>query len=214
MSPEPESTSASTPIAPVIPIMDDLPHPGCHCGRRRATAVPHPLLTPELVIAARDRPREPELPEATVERALATPITPRMARYDVIMLDGFSADPEVATRIAVEFAKHEHRVFCLGEQTSHDGRPVPPLVHRLPFPAAPGTTPTLMGALASLRQAEDIEAAVIFVPPTVEVEELRRVRDRWGWRVVVSADAPVTLRASADVRLSQRVRCSRRFSTR
>jgi len=186
----------------VIPITDDLPHPGCNCGRRRAAPAPSPLLTPELVIAARDRPREPELPSETLERALVTAIAPRLARYDVIILDGFSADPEVATRIAVEYAKHEHRVFCLGEQSAHDGRPVPPLVHRSALPAAPGTTSTLTGALALLRRAEDIEAAVLFVPPTVDAESLQRIRDRWGWRVVVSPDAPASLSASADVRLS------------
>src|SRR4051812_5225146 len=181
--------------------MDDLPHPGCNCGRGRATPAPLPLLTSDLVIAARDRPREPELPEATVERALATPISPRPARYDVIILDGFSEDPEVSTRIAVEYAKHEHRVFHLGDQSSSDRRPFPPQVRRMPLPAAPGTTPTLTGALALLRQTQDIEAAVLFVPPTVDVESLRRVRDRWGWRVVVSAHAPARLRADVDVQL-------------
>ena len=45
-----------------------------------------PLLTDDLVIAARDRAREPELPEATVARALSTPISPRLARYDVIVV--------------------------------------------------------------------------------------------------------------------------------
>jgi hypothetical protein len=74
-------------------------------------------------------------------------------------------------------------------------------VRRMPVPAAPGTTSTLTGALALLRQAEDIEAAVLFVRPTTDVASLQRVRDRWGWRVVVAADAPAPLRGDVDVQL-------------
>jgi GT2 family glycosyltransferase len=181
--------------------MGDEPHPGCNCGRRRAAPAVPPLLTTDLVIAARERPREPELPEATLARAMATPISPRLARYDVVILDGFVADPEPATRIGVEFAKHEHRVFCLGEQSEQDSRPVPPLVRRMRLPAAPGTTPTITGALASLRRSEDIEAAVLFAPPTADPDSIRQIRRRWGWRVVAAADAPPALLAEADMRL-------------
>ncbi len=61
----------------------DEPHPGCNCGRRRKLPTIAPLLTDDLVIASRARAREPELPEATVAHALATPISARPARYDV-----------------------------------------------------------------------------------------------------------------------------------
>src|SRR4051794_9083 len=106
VSPESDSLSAFTRTAPSIPVIDDeLPHLGCNCGRRRAPSAPPPLLTSELVIAARDRPREPELPEETLARALAYPISPRLARYDVIILDGFGEDSVVATRIGVEYSK-------------------------------------------------------------------------------------------------------------
>ena len=92
----------------------DEPHPGCNCGRRRATKTASPLLTDDLVIAARDRPREPELPAETEARALSTPITPKLARYDVIILSGEPAPGDRETRMAAEFARHEHRVFHLG----------------------------------------------------------------------------------------------------
>ena len=59
------------------PLAADVPHPGCNCGRRRAAPAAPPLLTDDLVIAARDRAREPELPEATLVRALSTPIVSR-----------------------------------------------------------------------------------------------------------------------------------------
>src|SRR5215211_7342308 len=75
---------------------EDAPHPGCNCGRRRAAPIAAPLLTDDLVIAARDRAREPELPEATLARALGTPISPRLARYDVIVVSN-SSDVERAT---------------------------------------------------------------------------------------------------------------------
>ena len=103
MLPEPDGTA--------VPIADDAPHPGCNCGRRRASSA-EPLLQHDLVIAARDRAREPELPEATVERALSTPVTPHLAKYDVIVLSaGDGAEHE--HRLIAEFARHEHRVFVL-----------------------------------------------------------------------------------------------------
>ena len=74
-----------------------------------------PLLTDDLVIAARDRAREPELPEATVARALSTPISPRLARYDVVIVSTGPATNERNARIAAEFARHEHRVFHIGD---------------------------------------------------------------------------------------------------
>src|SRR5215218_662440 len=90
---------------------EDATHAGCICGRRRAAPIAAPLLTDDLVIAARDRAREPELPEATLARALSTPISPRLALYDVIVVSSGSANEERDARIATEFARHEHRVF-------------------------------------------------------------------------------------------------------
>src|SRR6187402_166105 len=83
---------------------EEAPHSGCNCGRRRSAPSAAPLLTDDLVIAARDRAREPELPEATLARALSTPISPRLARYDVIVVSD-SSHGERATRIAAEFAR-------------------------------------------------------------------------------------------------------------
>ena len=180
---------------------EDAPHAGCNCGRRRSAPVVAPLLTDDLVIAARDRAREPELPEATLARALSTPISPRLARYDVIVVTATS-DDERATRIAAEFARHEHRVFHFGEHSSRNS-PAAPTLHRIATPPArSGDRHALIDTLASLRRSEAIEAAVLFGPSTLDVESAREVRRRWGWRIVASSDAPVSLANEADVLLA------------
>lgn len=154
----------------------ELPRAGCNCGKQRGEA-PRPLLTTDLVIAARDRAREPELPAATVEIAMSTPVTPRLARYDVIILGNGLATREPESRIASEFARHEHRVFHLAEHPSPDHRPTAPTLRRLPAPE------NTLAALGTLRQDTEIEAAIVvsFVPlpePTI-----RHMRDSWNWRI-------------------------------
>src|SRR5215208_1957304 len=179
----------------------DSPHPGCNCGRRRSAPTATPLLTDDLVIAARDRAREPELPEATLARALGTSISPRLARYDVIVVSN-SLDDERATRIAAEFARHEHRVFHFGEHSSRQ-LPAAPTLHRIATPPArSGDRHALLDALASLRRSEAIETAVLFALPTLDAETAREVRRRWGWRIVASSDAPFSLGDEADVLLA------------
>ena len=179
----------------------DAPHPGCNCGRRRAAPAAPPLLTDDLVIAARDRAREPELPEATLVRALSTPIVPRLARYDVIIVSD-SSDDERETRIAAEFARHEHRVFHLGEHSARRP-PAAPTLHRIAAPpASRADRPGLLYTLASLRQSEAIETAVLFAPPALDAEIAGEARRRWGWHIAASSDAPVTLSEQVDVWIS------------
>ncbi|HEX2282667.1 MAG TPA: glycosyltransferase family 2 protein [Thermomicrobiales bacterium] len=171
------------------------PHRGCNCRRGRTTPTVTPLLTDDLVIAARDRAREPELPEATLERALSTPISPRLARYDLIIVSDAAGDDR-ETRIAAEFARHEHRVFHIGK---HDHRRLPtaPTLRRIDAPAT--RSDSLLDALSTLRRSEAIEAAVLFAPATLEARIASEVRERWGWRIVASSDAPVSLQDGADV---------------
>ncbi|MGH2614589.1 MAG: glycosyltransferase [Thermomicrobiales bacterium] len=188
---------------PALPVADEAPHRGCNCGRRRSPRAVAPLLTDDFVIAARARAREPELQEATVARALATPVSTRLARYDVILVSDGSSDPEADTRIAAEFARHEHRVFHFGRHREREKRPAAPTLQRRILTAemtADGSG--LLESLAALRRTEGIEAAVLFAPPRLDVETAAEVRRRWGWRVVASSEAPAGLRDVADVRLS------------
>ncbi len=176
----------------------DAPHRGCNCGRRRSATAATPLLTDDLVIAARDRAREPELPEATLQRALATPISHRLAHYDVIVVSQ-AANDESETRIAAEFARRQHRVFHLGKHSEHQPLAAPTLL-RIAVPRAQsGDHHALLDTLKSLREAESIETAVLFVPPTLDPETVREARHRWGWRIVAPSDAPVALGEQADV---------------
>ena len=108
---------------------------GCNCGRQGGSRPRAPLLTSDLVIVARDRAREPVLPETTLARALSTPISPRLARYDVVVVSAGLGDEEREARIAAEFARHEHRVFHLGEHFSADKRRTAPALNRITVPA-------------------------------------------------------------------------------
>jgi GT2 family glycosyltransferase len=189
---------ASAPPVEPADLPANEPHRGCNCGRRRSAPAVTPLLTADLVIAARDRAREPELPEATVERALSTPISPRLARYDLVIVSD-SPDDDWETRIAAEFARHEHRVFHIG---GHDRRQLPaaPTLSRIDAP--PAGSGSLLDTFSALRRSEAIETAVLFAPATLEARIAREVRRRWGWRIAVSSDAPVSLQDEADLRIT------------
>lgn len=189
MPPEPASL-------PQTAVPGEKPHAGCNCGRKGKA--PPPLLTAELVIAARDRAREPELPAATESRARSTPVVPRLARYDLIILDDGLGDREPYARIAAEFARHEHRVFHLGPDVDRDPRPAAPQLKRIPT----SDDSDFVGLLSDLRKREGIEAAMVVVSASVSPDLARELRGRWGWRVAGPSDAPDTLRNNLDVQIS------------
>jgi GT2 family glycosyltransferase len=175
---------------------EERPHKGCICGRK--SKAPPPLLTDDLVIAARDRAREPELPAATEARARSTPVVPRLARYDLIILDDGSGDREHYARIAAEFARHQHRVFHLGPDVDHDSRPAAPLLTRIPT----SSDSDLIGDLSDLRKLEGIEAAMVVVSSSLALELAQEIRKRWGWRIAGPSDAPTALRSTVDVQIA------------
>ena len=182
------------PVAPVPPPVEER---GCRCGRKgstRAASGPPapPLLRDDLLIAARQRNREPELPAATVEAALAAPIPSEVARYDLIRLPGDGAD---AARLLGEFARRGHRVFWL----ERAGEPLPtgfPAGTLVPVPpveppaGAPEDTEAVLARLADARREYRIEAAVLYVVSARWLAAARAARERWGWRVV---SAPTSL---------------------
>ncbi|MBW3632376.1 MAG: glycosyltransferase family 2 protein [Chloroflexi bacterium] len=184
------------------PVSDQLDR-GCNCGRRFAARAATPLLTDDLVIAARDRAREPELPEATVARALSTPTSPRLARYDVIIVSDGLGDGERDARIAAEFARHEHRVFHLGDLSGGGTRPAAPTLHRIAIPAAVSRNSLrLLETLAALRQTETIEAAALFAPSSLDIADGREMRRRWSWRIISGSDERAAMHKEADVRIT------------
>ena len=177
------------------------PHPGCNCSRRRKATRTARLLTDNLVIASRARAREPELPEATVAHALATPVSARPARYDVIMLPGATEGTETGARIAAEFARREHRVFHYLAHPRAERRPAAPTLHRLTWPDASASPAQSLETLASLRRSHAIEAAALFVPATFDLSIATEIRRRWGWRIIIPASAPKSLTSVADIRV-------------
>jgi GT2 family glycosyltransferase len=175
---------------------EERPHKGCNCGRKGKT--PPLLLTDDLVIAARDRAREPELPAATEARARSTPVVPRLARYDLIILDDGLSDREHYARIAAEFARHEHRVFHLSPDADRDTRPAAPLLTRIPT----SSDSNLTSDLSDLRKGEGIEAAMVVVSSSLAPELAQEFRKRWGWRIAGPSDAPTALRDTVDVQIA------------
>jgi GT2 family glycosyltransferase len=175
---------------------EERPHKGCNCGRRGAS--PSPLLTDDLVIAARDRAREPELPAETEARACSTPVVPRLARYDLIVLDDGLGHREHYAHIAAEFARHEYRVFHLGPDVDRDSRPAAPRLRRIPT----SNDKDLFSLLSDLRKRESIEAAMVVVSSTLPPELVHRIRNRWEWRIAGPSDASSALRDTLDVQFA------------
>ncbi|MBA3644134.1 MAG: glycosyltransferase family 2 protein [Chloroflexia bacterium] len=129
-------------------------------------------LTDDLVIASRERQREPELAAATIEAAMAAPLPTRSARYDVIVLPGSSQATTTSLNLLERlFTAHHHRVFWL------DG----------------ASQPTL-DRLAALRQAEGIAAAILVTADASRPDVVQEARARWGWRGVAIATSGADLR--------------------
>ncbi len=197
MPPEKRDDLSSPRALTALPV-EEKRHRGCNCGRQTKTRTP-PLLTDDLVIAARARAREPELPEATVAHALATPISAQLARYDVIVMSDEPENFERDTRIAAEFARHEHRVFHFAQHNDRQQRPTAPTLCRL---LTPESRTDIRDTLTNLRESEGVDTAILFAPATFDPEIASEIRWRWGWRLVVAADAPAALLDRADVYLA------------
>jgi GT2 family glycosyltransferase len=147
-----------------------------------------------LVIAARDRAREPELPGETERHVLATPITPKLASYDVIVLGAGLEAREQESRVASEFARHDQRVFHIGNHPEPDHRPTAPLLFRLPYP--PGS---LQDFLALARERDAIEAAIVVSFAPLEADLVQAVHEKWNWRVAVPSTLDADSLALADL---------------
>lgn len=189
------ATDTTRPVVPIIAFEDTEPmHEGCSCGRRKPKAQPGPLLYDTLVIAARDRAREPELPADTERHILATPVTPMLATYDVIVLGAGLEARERESRVAAEFARHDQRVFHIGNHPVPDHRPTAPLLFRLPYP--PGS---LQDFLAVARERDSIEAAIVVSFAPLEADLVRTLHEKWNWRVAVPSTLDADSLALADL---------------
>ncbi len=150
-----------------------------------------PLLSDDLVIVARQRAGDPELPAATVEAALTATRAPALALYDVIELPG----PPAATRLATELARHGHRVFSLVAATGEAADPGDGII-AVPFALSTADSvrqdamrqnAVRLAALEALRRAATIETAILLLRDPAWADVAVRVRERWGWRIVVEA---------------------------
>ncbi|MFM9105948.1 MAG: glycosyltransferase family 2 protein [Chloroflexota bacterium] len=157
------------------------------CGQGSPAPAGPPVLTPDLVIAARQRAREPELPQATVEHALAASMPDMAARYDLIVLASPGPNAATCRSLAVEFARHAHRVFWLHHPGEGWTGPQPPDFQPVELerdqPAAIGT------ALASLRRDRDCESAAILVADASLIPATDAARRAFGWRRIAFGDA-------------------------
>ena len=174
------------PVSAAPPAEDQADRPCRGCGGERRSAGP-PLLAPDLVIAAHQRNRDPQLPAPTVEHALGAAMPADRARYDLVIAP---PDPETAPAvrsIAAEFARHEHRVFWLdaaGDPARSYAGPRPP--HLEVVPPSPSDAESGLGsALESLRARWSIETAAVLLPPSSARSIAARSGRRWGWRSAV-----------------------------
>ncbi|HEU0115909.1 MAG TPA: glycosyltransferase family 2 protein, partial [Thermomicrobiales bacterium] len=187
MRPLGDHAANSTTDEPIFDAIED--DEGCNCGSPPARK---PLLTADLVIAARERAREPELPQATVDVALAASLPATAATYDLVMF----APPDVETArrawmVAVEFARREHRVFWIKPATAPERTPKPPKLETIGLPvkfwAGEGDRTAMRAAIAELRTERDIATALLYLPTPkwgALADELRR---EWGWSSMAEA---------------------------
>ena len=195
---EPNQASETVRAAGSIDEGTEPAHPGCNCGRRKRV-VRTPLLSPDLVIAARDRAREPELPSETENHAVNTPVNSTLARYDVIVIGSIDESPEIE-RIVAEFGRHEHRVYLVGSLPQSQNRPLAPTIRLVPLiePRA-NQGNALLSTLSDLRRSEAIEASVVLAASDFPAEDAQQVRNQWGWRLASPANLASELTAVADV---------------
>lgn len=144
-------------------------------------------LRDDLVIVARQRAGDPELPPATVEAALAGTIAPRLARHDVIELPGPPRGD--AERIALELARRGHRVFSLGAETDDAGNGLTAVPLIIPALAPSHQDAVRLAALAALRRETAIETAVLVLRDPAWADAAVRARERWGWQIIAEAGA-------------------------
>ena len=154
----------------------DAPHPGCNCGRRAVTCRA-PLLTDDLVIAARDRAREPELPRGDRSaRAVDADLAPfGPLRRDHRARDRSDDERERAHRRRVRAARASRLPSRRAPDQPATGGAHAHRAHDRPRLAGP---PGRLSTLAALRQSEAIEAAVLCSPSA------RRRNSRRGCDVV------------------------------
>lgn len=144
-------------------------------------------LRDDLVIVARQRSGDPELPAATVAAALAGPIAPRPPNYDVIELPAPLRDD--AARIALELAGHGHRVFSLGAEPGDADASVVPVPLTMPALEPARQDALRLAALAALRREAAVTTAVLVLRDPAWADAAVRARERWGWRIIANASA-------------------------
>jgi GT2 family glycosyltransferase len=169
------------------------PPRGCRKCREGSAPAGPPVLVDDLVIAARQRAREPELPQATVEHAIAATMPDMAARYDLIVLPAASGDLPEARSLAVEFARHAHRVFWFHSPGQPWTGPTPPDL--IPIAVEDTSPDALTLLLSGLRDERGVESAAIVLQDAAMTSSTDAIRDRFGWRRVAFASgaAEVTI---------------------
>ncbi|MGI9253503.1 MAG: hypothetical protein ACR2J8_07145, partial [Thermomicrobiales bacterium] len=138
------------------------------------------MLGDDLVIVARQRAREPELPEATVNHALAAIMPSMAARYDLIVLPPSPEHAAEAASLAVEFARHAHRVFWLHQSGTPWTCPKSPDFEPVELPD--GGPETIAAVIEALHLHRDVETAAILVSDESLLSATADARARHGWR--------------------------------
>ena len=147
-----------------------------------ALPAPVPLLTPDLVIAARPRAGDPILPPATIAAAEGASNAPDLAKHDVIILTR-TGGPD---RLAARFIAAGHRVIRVAAAD------IPPVAQAVavPLPALPKDVlerdALLLEILGEIRRQGHVDSAVLVLDVPDFADAAVRARERWNWRIVVT----------------------------
>ena len=199
MSPEPDSGRTTVPLAPVMAV-DDAPHPGCNCGRRRKARRRHALADrrprhrlprPRPRAGAAGSDRRPRLGDARVGAARP------LRRHHPVWRGRDRGTRRAASRPSSRGAS----TACFSSATIPEplaARPRPRSIGCRGRTRNPTRRPGLE-VLASLRQSHAIEAAALFVPASFDPATATEMRASLGLADHRARSAPDSLAAAADV---------------
>lgn len=117
------------------------------------------------------------------------------ARYDLIVLPGVANDRPEARSLAIEFARHAHRVFWLHRPDEPWTGPNPPNFE--PIAVEDISPDAVESVLDSLRSDRQVETAALLVQDIALLPATVDTRARLGWRRIAfeSGAADVTIGA-------------------
>lgn len=150
------------------------------------------LLTPDLVIASRARYREPELPQATIDHALAAMMPRELAQYPVVVIAPTrDRGLEVLRGYAAEFAKRGHEVFWIvaAEAGRIPGGSLSSNIKIARIADGAENDGSLGAIVDGLIRQVGLANGIVLTEEAVAPKDAARLRTEFDWRTVSGPDA-------------------------